>query len=611
MSFPAISSPSDLRRALQAHIEAQKEAINAQGLPEPDSFHQAVRNQEWILFQGCDCALPTPEQVQRMEEIVTYWEVGDAVHFFDLAAMDVLQSIDNLISDDRLRKLVRNNFIKEIQRMNIFSQLEHTRYELPDEVLDNCLESFDKFTDSTLRLIRICVKSPTSEQTVEINKLETTLQLMSLFFSEPISRALLGEVPIDFYLKSIPKVRDSKAHQARYLELIQALSPKVQWPMAPREMVSLPPAQFYGILVDLLDAAYGEFLDPARKMERAEIGGLSKRMQMLDDLKYHFETIHLKRNRSLIQERALDNIRLYFGRTISCSKKSVKKKLVHAYKEILARLNAKLGADFESRMQKIVESGNFQAGIRILGNLDTFPGIMRDIKREIKQLHARVAAGEFGDPQTLREPYIECFESLLSLFTIVHDLSALRNANLYQLQKQNLPPDLLDYADLELEEAHASPPVQVDDAPSEAVPSPLSSSQPDAFVPSPRRPAPSKPLEEDFYAPSPRTPVPDYTERKVPAPERSQAALIRLDAPPKPSRKKQPVDLPNEGESCSKVGRFLLREGFHLFKNDDHRYYRHFQFPDIVVKIKKHGNFTGGERQAMKKALEAIQAQQA
>lgn len=598
MSSPAISSLPDLKIALQAHIEAQKEAINAQGLPEPDSFHQAVRNQEWTLFQGCDCALPTPEQVQRMEEIVTYWEVGDAVHFFDLAAMDVLQSIDNLIPEDRLRKLVRNNFIKEIQRMNSFSQVEQTRYELPDEELDGCLESFDRFTDSALRIIRVSVKSPTSEQTVEINKLETTLRLMSLFFSEPLSRALLGEVPIDFYLKSIPKVRDSKAHQARYLELIQAVSPKVQWPMPPREMLALPPAQFYGILVDSLDAAYREFLDPAKKMERAEIGGLSKRMQMLDDLKYHFETIHLKRNRSLIQERALDNIRLYFGRSISCSKKSDKKKLVQAYKQILARLNAKLGADFESRMQNIVESGNFQAGIRILGNLDSFPGIMRDIKREIKQLHARVIAGEFGDAQTLREKYIECFESLLSLFTIVHDLSALRNANLYQLQKQNLPPDLLDYADLELEEADASSPVPIDDAPSEA-------------VPSPRPPAPSTPSAEDLFPPSPRKEIPeDYTERKVPVQGRDQAAFIRLEAPPKPSRKKQPVDLPNEGESCSKVGRFLLREGFHLFKNDDHRYFRHFQFPHIVVKIKKHGNFTGGERQAMKKALEAIQAQQ-
>jgi len=587
-------------------------AFAAQTEAQPLSFIESMREKqiEWLGVR--DLVPLSPQAETLIDGILHFWQVGSNVHFFDLLSMDILNDLQVLCPRDQTLKDEFLELYPNLITLADRETLEKGLFRQPStevtKLLEFDLNQLDKFKKGLQqRIFKTLTGQAPPHILKKIQGISNKVGLLVNFLKDPVSREFFHRYSLDFYLKE--RAQTSNEHLAKYIHFLHLLNPDFPLKVDAADIGRLPPDQIYQKILQTNEICFeiaGKLgLQIRTKREAGE--SFSKEMTTLASadvmkrrvagLKTHFERLHLKKDPHSTQTRALDNIQLF-----NALKEKPKGHFHSEYQKILTRALQNLGDRFDPVMIKLLTTSNVEAVIRTLPTFDAFPEIMRQIKKEIKALHsqAMMEASELGEKA--RESYLQCFQTLLSLFIVLHDLNALRNAHHHQVGNNNLPPDLLDYVDLDVRPDDSSdddtesalpaagPSVRMDPAP--ALPAPAAG--PSVMLDSaPALPVVPKQLRLDEY----KGPSLRLSTRKT------------LDTiHPRPRKEKEFLPLPSEGAKWHKAIRPILSYGFYLERQTDHQYYRNSRHPEIWIKISPHGTLSPGALQAIKKSLVNVEA---
>lgn len=569
------------------------------------SFHGLCRELEFASYGSFDeIVLSVPEE-EVIGNVLRHWRIGEKVYFFDLLALEILQGLEahpDLVPE----------FIDLYRECVLCSEFENLKLE-PFR-FDHHKPQLAAFRSKMIGALMKSLGADRDPARVnEIKRIDLTFQLFVKFLESPLTRRLLTGRSLVFYYEQAPIDSFSKDQQAVYLNFLRALSPLVNRELDPGAFRKEPPSQFYrrisavyDIIHDLTKRLAHRVKEKGWTKEDAiKMGSLNFSVRRVGGLKFHFEGELLRKDGALIETRGLESLRLY------CNLRDFAKgRMDDPFQAILKKIEAKLGPDFDGVLNRMLEKGKLDPWMRDLSCFSELRSIMALVKREIKLLHAQASAGTFGDPREIEEDYRDCFDAFSSLFVALHDMVATQNANYDQLKERHLPDDLVACAVLVSTESPSppseSPAPSLDDLeeapPQPALPSPALQDQLSLM---PAASTALLPVPEEAEAP----PLPSPTQVQAAETSRRKTRSLgpadpyeRKERGPSPAHVRE-FNIPNPGAKPGKVGQFLLSQGFHLSKVDNHRYYTH---SDVRVKISSHDTLSPGVRQEILRALRTL-----
>ncbi len=619
--------PIAANTALQT--SAPLEATSTEQLHETGaSFHGLCRAEQLKSYGSFDeRVLPVPDE-ELIGNALRHWKIAERVYFFDLLALEILQGLGNAQHE------LTNEFIDLYRECMVCAEFENLKLE--KFCFENNKPKFAAFKSNMLRALFKSLGSDRSPDRInEIKRLEQTLALLIKYLENPLARKLLTSRSLFFYYERSPIGAFSKDQQAIYLNFLRVLNPREHLELDPEAFLSIPPSQFYRRIAasnDRIHAATREIALRVKerggrwsKEDAIKVGSLNLSVRRIAGLKQHFEEEFLRKNRALIESRGMESLKLYSH--LRCFSKGF---VQGPFDEILKKIEAALGPDFDGVLDRILEKGKLDPWMRDLSCFDRLRPIMSLVKREIRSLHAEASAGKFGDPREIDADYRDCFDTLSTLFVALHDMVATQNANYDQLQERQLPEDLVSCAVLAPYDSGSSPadtpapsledldePAADKDLPPS---SPAPQNQQASAASTALLPAvdvdlpPPSPAPKDQQASAASTALLPTTEEtlEIASPRQMQAppAFRRQMSDPYERKERGPspsslseINIPKTGAKPGKVGQFLLSQGFHLSSVTDHRYYCH---SGIRVKVSSHDTLSPGVRQEIIRALQKL-----